>query len=108
MAHELAVKAASEKEKKAAVELKRLQDKEQESARKVADLERQQQQQPVSTGPADDTIVVGPLKPGAVPGGPVRPNQQAAASPGGRWSPAGPTRPADHSRRRKNSLPRPG
>jgi hypothetical protein len=67
VAHEVAVKAATEKEKKAAAELKRLQDKEQESARKVADLERQQQQVP--TGPTDNTQVVGPLKPAAVPPG---------------------------------------
>jgi hypothetical protein len=74
VAHEVAVKAATEKEKKAATELKRMQDKEQESNRKVAELERQQQQ--VATGPADDTMVVGPLKPGAVPGGPAKPSHK--------------------------------
>ena len=74
VAHEVAVKAATEKEKKAAAELKKLQDKEQEAARKVAELERQQQQQP--NAPADDTLIVGPLKPGAVPGGPVKPTNK--------------------------------
>jgi hypothetical protein len=71
IAHELAVKAATEKEKKAAAELKRLQDKEQDAARKLADLERQQDL--AQAGPVDSTQVVGPLKPGAVPGGPARP-----------------------------------
>jgi len=44
IAHEVAVKAANEKEKKAAAELKRLQDKEHESARKMAELERQRKE----------------------------------------------------------------
>ena len=74
VAHEMAVKAATEKEKKASEELKRLQDKEQEAARKVAELERQQQV--LQTQPnlaADETVVIGPGKPGAAPAGLSKP-----------------------------------
>jgi hypothetical protein len=68
IAHEVAVKAANEKEKKAAAELKRLQDKEQDSARKVAELERQQQHADAGpAAPVDNTQMVGPLKPGPLP-----------------------------------------
>jgi len=61
LAHEMAVKAASEKEKKASAELKRMQDKEQDAARKLAELEQQQRDLPAA--PTDSAMVVGPLKP---------------------------------------------
>lgn len=87
VAHAIAVKAATEKESKAAAELKRLQDKEQESARKVAELERQQQQIP--NAPVDDTLVVGPLKPGTAPAGTGKPVKGRQAALMGDAPPAG-------------------
>jgi hypothetical protein len=74
IAHELAVKAATDKEKKAATDLKRMQEKEQESARKVAELEQQQRDLPAA--PTDSAMVVGPLKPG--PRGGPNPNAKRA------------------------------
>ena len=63
---ETALKVAAEKEKKATEELRKLQEKEKEQASRVAELEVQQRQ------PGDNAIVVGPLKPGAVPNAPPK------------------------------------
>lgn len=80
IAHETAVKAASEKEKKAAEELKRLQDKEQEAARKLADLERQQKQiQDQPNLPSDETVIIGSGK--SSPAAPSAPKAPAKRLP---------------------------
>ncbi len=69
MARETAVKVAVEKEKKAAEELRKLQEKEKEQSRRVAELEAQQRQ---SGGSSDNVITMAPSKPGTAPGGPPR------------------------------------
>ncbi len=63
---ETALKVAAEKEKKATEELRKLQEKEKEQARRVAELDVQQRQS------GDTAIVVGPSKPVPVPVAPAK------------------------------------
>ena len=74
IARETALKVVAEKEKKAAEELRRLQEKEKEQARKLAELERQQAGLP----PLDGAQPVGPAKPVPPSARNVAPTRQPA------------------------------
>lgn len=69
VAREVTLKVAADKEKKAADDLRKLQEREKEQSRRVAELEMQQR---LPTAPGDNAMVVGPLKPGTSPGAPPK------------------------------------
>lgn len=76
VARVVALKVAADKEKKAADDLRKLQDREKEQSRRVAELEMQQR---LPSGPGDNAMVVGPLKPGTSPGAPAKVTVRAPA-----------------------------
>ncbi len=76
VAREVALKVAADKEKKATEDLRKLQEREKEQSRRVAELEMQQR---LPSAPGDNAMVVGPLKPGISPGAPPKITVRTAA-----------------------------